>query len=243
MRKIFTDFPITDPFMLSADDSRHVLVVLRHKVGDVLNVTDSLGDTYECVLTRMEKHIAWLTPARKVSSAASSSGPVILAAGLLKSDKFEWVIQKAVELGVTAVVPVQMTHCVVKLNQVRQGEKQKRWQKIALEAAKQCGRDDVPEIKAVTDLSGLVGAYGTERFLIPYEKETEPLHEACSHVRTGGAVICIGPEGGFAAEEIAFLTKHVAWSRTVSLGPSILRAETGAIASVSIIMYERGFTL
>ena len=240
MRKVFTDFPITGPFELSASDSRHVLLVLRHKVGDLIQVTDSTGTTYACLLTRMENHVACLSPAHKVNEPEASAGPVILAAGLLKNDKFEWVVQKAVELGANCVVPVQMAHCVVKLNETRRRDKVERWQRIAMEASKQCGRDDVPSVGPVMDLAELAQTYGEHRFLVPYEEETAPLHEACHQVLTGGVVICIGPEGGYAPEEIDFLRNHVSWMRTVSLGKRILRAETASLAALSIIMYERG---
>ena len=149
MRKIFTDFPICGTFELSADDAHHVVVVLRHTVGDTLNVTDCTGATYECFITRMEGHSAYLTPARKISDEPSSNGRVILAAGLLKGDKFDWVVQKATELGAGRIVPVQMEHCVVKLDDKRRQARLGRWQRLALEAAKQCGRDDVPEVAPV----------------------------------------------------------------------------------------------
>lgn len=241
MRKIFTDFPICGTFELSADDAHHVVVVLRHTVGDTLNVTDCTGATYECFITRMEGHSAYLTPARKLSDGPSANGKVILAAGLLKGDKFNWVVQKATELGVGRIVPVQMEHCVVKLDDKRRQARLERWQRLALEAAKQCGRDDVPEVAPVMSFTELVDAYADTRFIIPYEQETAPLSEACHDVRTGDAVIAIGPEGGYAEKEIAYATQHLAWCRTVSLGPRILRAETASLAALSIIMYERGF--
>lgn len=241
MRKIFTKFPICGTFELSADDAHHVLVVLRHTVGDTLNVTDCTGATYECFITRMEGHSAFLTPARKLSDGSEKNGTIILAAGLLKSDKFDWVVQKATELGVGIIVPVQMEHCVVKLDDNRRKSRQERWQRLALEAAKQCGRDDVPTIADVCDFPTLLQTYSEDRFVIPYEQETAPLAEVCKEVRVGDIVICIGPEGGFADKEIALASKQLPWCRTVSLGPRILRAETASIAALSIIMYERGF--
>jgi 16S rRNA (uracil1498-N3)-methyltransferase len=243
MRKIFVDFPISGSFLLSEADSRHILVVLRHNIGDRFMVTDSQGDTYECVLTGQERQQAVLEPIERICQAGSHHHDVVLAAGLLKSDKFEWVIQKSVELGVTAILPIQMKHCVVKLNQSRWLEKKKRWQRIALEAAKQCGRDDVPVIGDILDFTDLVKDYGSYHFIIPYERETAPLQEVCAQTRHEDVVICIGPEGGFAPAEITYLSHTLPWNRTVSLGPRILRAETAAIAAVSIIMYERGFTL
>lgn len=240
MRKIFTDFPICGTFELSADDAHHVVVVLRHTVGDTLNVTDCTGATYECFITRMEGHSAYLTPARKISDGPSSNGRVILAAGLLKGDKFDWVVQKATELGVGRIVPVQMEHCVVKLNDTRRKDRRLRWQRIAQEAAKQCGRNDIPDVTDVLSFTEVLDTYGTMPVIIPFEKETRPLRECCATVRTGDVVICIGPEGGFSDGEIAAASMRDQ-CQTVSLGPRILRAETAAIASLAIIMYERGF--
>lgn len=241
MRKIFTDFPICGTFELSADDAHHVVVVLRHTVGDIICVTDALGATYECCITRMEGHSAFLTPVRRISDGSSQSSPVILAAGLLKNDKFDWVVQKASELGVSTIIPVQMEHCVVKLNETRKKARRERWQRLALEAAKQCGRDDVPEVMDVISYSDLLNRYNSYRFIIPYEKETVPFSDACREVRTGGVVVVIGPEGGFSDKEIAYAKDHLSWYRTVSLGPRILRAETASLTTLSIIMYERGF--
>ena len=240
MRKIFTDFPICGTFELSADDAHHVVVVLRHTVGDTLNVTDCTGATYECFITRMEGHSAYLTPARKISDGPSSNGRVILAAGLLKGDKFDWVVQKATELGAGRIVPVQMEHCVVKLNDTRRKDRRLRWQRIAQEAAKQCGRNDIPDVTDVLSFTEVLDTYGTMPVIIPFEKETRSLRECCATVRTGDVVICIGPEGGFSDGEIAAASMREQ-CQTVSLGPRILRAETAAIASLAIIMYERGF--
>ena len=182
-----------------------------------------------------------MEPLHRTGERPESAGRVILAAGLLKNDKFEWVVQKAAELGVSAIVPVQMEHCVVKLDDKRRQARLERWQRLALEAAKQCGRNDVPDVAPVMSFTELVDAYADTRFVIPYEQETAPLSEACHDVRTGDVVIAIGPEGGYAEKEIAYATQHLSWCRTVSLGPRILRAETASLAALSIIMYERGF--
>lgn len=241
MRKVFTNFPICGSFALSGDDAHHVLVVLRHGIGDTLQVTDSTGATYECCITGIANHEARLLPARKLSDGAVSAGQVILAAGLLKSDKFDWVVQKATELGVSTIIPVQMEHCVVKLNETRRQGRQDRWQRIALEAAKQCGRNDVPRVAAVQSLTDVMAQYQDTRFVIPYEAETAPLRDVCQEIRQGDVVIVIGPEGGFAKSEIERFQRDAAWCRTVSLGPRILRAETASLAALSIVMYERGF--
>ncbi len=241
MRKVFVNFPITSAFYLSADDSHHIITVLRKRQGDSIAVTDAAGVTYDCRIREADSQRALLEPLEKTGQKDGSSGRVILAAGLLKNDKFEWVVQKAAELGASMIVPVQMEHCVVKLNDTRRRDRRLRWQRIAQEAAKQCGRDDIPEVADVLSFPELLKAYGTMPFIIPFEKETRPLRDCCAAVQTGDVVICIGPEGGFAREEIERAVTELASCQTVSLGPRILRAETAAVAALAIIMYERGF--
>lgn len=241
MRKLFTEFPIDGAFSLSSADAHHLLVVLRKRCGDCVAVTDSVGTTYECRIADDTGGIPILQPLRVLSERKEGSGQVFLAAGLLKNDKFEWVVQKAVELGVAAVIPVQMEHCVVKLNDNRRRDRQARWQRIAQEAAKQCGRDDVPTVAPVVSFAELLQRYGAYPFLIPYEKETTVALKMCrTAVQNGDLVICIGPEGGFAPAEIE-MAQQLAHCTTVSLGPRILRAETASLAALAIIMYERGF--
>lgn len=240
MRKVFVGFPITSDFILSPEDSRHIITVLRKRQGDCVPVTDAEGVTYECRIKKADSQQTLMEPLHRTGEKTESSGRVILAAGLLKNDKFEWVVQKATELGVSAIVPVQMAHCVVKLNDTRRKERCLRWQRIAQEAAKQCGRNDIPDVTDVLSFTEVLDTYGTMPVIIPFEKETRPLRECCAAVRTGDVVICIGPEGGFSAGEIAAASMREQ-CQTVSLGPRILRAETAAIASLAIIMYERGF--
>lgn len=240
MRKIFTDFPICGTFELSADDAHHVVVVLRHTVGDTLNVTDCTGATYECFITRMEGHSAYLTPARKISDGPSSNGRVILAAGLLKGDKFDWVVQKATELGAGRIVPVQMEHCVVKLDDKRRQARLERWQRLALEAAKQCGRDDVPDVAPVMSFTELVDAYADTRFVIPYEQETAPLSEPATTCVPATSSSPSVPKGAMPKKKSP-MPRSVCRGAARSLGPRILRAETASLAALSIIMYERGF--
>lgn len=121
----------------------------------------------------------------RTGERTESAGRVILAVGLLKNDKFEWVVQKAAELGASAIVPVQMEHCVVKLNDTRRKDRHLRWQRIAQEAAKQCGRNDIPDVTDVLSFTEVLDTYGTMPVIIPFEKETRPLRECCATVRTG----------------------------------------------------------
>lgn len=240
MRKIFTDFPITDEFTLQGIDAKHVLRVLRYDVGDTVMVTDCTGNTYACEIVESDGVVARLQPLKHISSKKPSSGVVVLAVGLLKNDKFDWVIQKGTELGVDVIVPIQMEHCVVKLNDNRQSNKLNRWRRIAIEAAKQCGRDDIPIVDEIATWDKLCIDYKDYHFLVPYERETRPLRDVIPAFRQGNIVVCIGPEGGFSLSEIDVVKSMVGATYSVSLGTRILRAETAALATLAIIMYERG---
>ena len=243
MRKVFTPFKISGEFDLSVNDSHHILVVLRHKVGDTVEVTDFDGYTYACTISAITGSIATLIPTHIVNSSVHEGAPVVLAAGVLKSDKFEWLVQKATELGVSRIVPVLMANCVVKLDEKRRRDKKERWQRIAQEAAKQCGRNDIPNVMEPVILGDLPRLFADYSFLVPYELETVPLNTIGRTLCGDKLVICIGPEGGFDKTEIQLLQNHVKSMTTVSLGKNILRAETAAIATLSIVMYERGFSL
>ena len=118
MRKVFVGFPITSDFILSPEDSRHIITVLRKRQGDRVPVTDAEGVTYECRIKKADSQQTLMEPLHRTGERPESAGRVILAAGLLKNDKFEWVVQKAAELGVSAIVPVEMEDCVVKVDDI-----------------------------------------------------------------------------------------------------------------------------
>ena len=115
MRKLFTDFPIEGEFYLSPDDSRHVVRVLRHVTGDVLTVSDGTGTAYTCLIADTAGERVLMRPLHKIDPENETERyELILAAALLKNDRFDWLVQKATELGVDRIVPIQMKHCVGK---------------------------------------------------------------------------------------------------------------------------------
>ena len=139
MRKLFTDFPIEGEFYLSPEDSRHVVRVLRHVTGDVLTVSDGTGIAYTCLIADTAGERVLMRPLKKiVPEDKTERQELILAAALLKNDRFDWLVQKATELGVDRVVPIQMKHCVVKLDEKRRKERRfvKRAQNRANRKAK-----------------------------------------------------------------------------------------------------------
>ena len=240
MRKIFTDFPICGTFELSADDARHVVLVLRHTVGDTLPVTDVTGTTYECFITRIEGHSAYLTPAKKLSDPAASTGMVTLAAGILKGDKFDWVIQKATELGAYEIVAFPSSRCVMRLDAAGAQKKLDRWQKIAASAAAQSGRGRIPQVLALPSFADAVKrAAGCELALLPYENEHAlSLRRAVGEAAFETVSIMTGPEGGFSEDEVRLAQE--AGMQICTLGPRILRCETAPLCALSAVLYAAG---
>ena len=150
----------------------------------------------------------------------------------------ELIIQKSVELGANAIIPVEMKRCVVKLDSKSESKKIERWQKIAESAAKQSGRNIIPEIRNITAFrDALDKAASYDMILVPYESENgmESTKNALSEIKSGmNIAVFIGPEGGFDEKEIRAAKEHGA--KILSLGKRILRTETAAISAVSLLM-------
>ena len=165
---------------------------------------------------------------------------IVLFQGLPKKDKMEFIIQKAVELGVTDIVPVSMKRCVVKLDGSKAKKKQERWQSIAEAAAKQSGRGIIPRVSEMVSLKEAFDiAADLEYNMIPYElqdgieQSRKIVDEACTKNSIG---IFIGPEGGFEKEEVeSAFSKGI---QPITLGKRILRTETAGMALVSILMFK-----
>ena len=164
---------------------------------------------------------------------------IYLFQGLPKNDKMEWIIQKTVELGVYEVIPVAMKNCVVKLDDKKAKSKVMRWQAIAESAAKQSKRSLIPEVKMPMSYKEAV-AYAKELDvkLVPYENEhgMAGTKAAMEQIKKGESIaVFIGPEGGFAPEEIALVQDEM---QLISLGKRILRTETAGIAALAILGYQ-----
>ncbi len=175
--------------------------------------------------------------------AASQPGRyVILVQSLPKADKMEWIIQKATELGASAFAPVHSARSVVRLRGARLEQRLQRWRSIAQQAARQCGRSDVPEILPAEPIAARVEALSpTVRcFLFDEEERAISLTQAFSAARPDHSPVAllIGPEGGFERREVAALGRLGALS--VTLGKAKLRTETAAIVALAIVLHLDG---
>ncbi len=229
---------------LSADEARHARDVLRLQPGDEVNVFDGAGKEFRCAVREFARDGAVLDVLEEVEPARPES-PLNLTLGiaLLKGEKFDLVVQKATELGASRIVPVATVRADV---QIRNGDEAKRkvlrWQRITLEAAKQCGRARLMEIEDPVGLKTLIdrAVPDGELRLMFAERNGMSLAEVAHDSPAGSAKVfaLIGPEGGWADEEIE-LARAGGW-QIVTLGGRTLRAETAAIVAVTLLQYRFG---
>lgn len=226
---------------ISGEDCIHIKKVLRLRCGENIIVSDGSGYDYEAVIDEIEPQKVVANVARAIPNHSEPPVEVTLFQGIPKSDKMDFIIQKCVELGVKSIVPVITERTVVKIDSSKESEKKTiRWQKIALEAAKQSNRGIIPDVSMPLPFKqALDSLKGYDLKLIPYEKESQnQLKTYLGDRRTKKVALFIGPEGGFSVEET--LKAADAGVVTVTLGPRILRTETAGIMVLSILMYTLG---
>jgi len=220
-------------------DVNHIKNVLRLRQGDEIVICNGQGKDYYCIINEVSDNEVVAAIDAVKDTAAELKSRIALFQGLPKKDKFELIIQKAVELGAAEIVPVMTGRVVVKLEDKKKEEKKlQRWQAIAMEAAKQSGRGIIPAVRSVHSFFDAIKALSRmELALIPYEKATdisitrELLGKIADYSRIG---VFIGPEGGFEEEEIKLAMEHNI--KPITLGRRILRTETAGLAILSMMM-------
>lgn len=229
----------SDSISITGGDVNHIKNVLRMKNGEKIRVSSKSGQAYFCHISSVldDEVIAAIDSADETGTELDNH--IVLYQGLPKGDKMELIIQKAVELGVSEIVPVAMKNCVVKLDEKKAQSKCKRWQAIAESAAKQSKRTVIPQIQMpLSWKQALEEAKELDVVLVPYENERgmEATREIFRSIPEGASIgVMIGPEGGFSPEEIAQLDKDM---HRISLGRRILRTETAGMATLSMLIYE-----
>ncbi len=224
-------------YIICGTDFNHIKNVLRMREGDSFLVSEG-GVSSLCSLKGYEGESVVAEIMDENFQNTELPVKIYLFQGLPKSDKMELIIQKAVELGASAIIPVEMNRCVVKLNDKKKKSKTARWQAIAESAAKQSKRTVIPEVyDAMPYKQAIIKAAELDMFIVPYECKDgmEATINALKKIGSCKSIgIVIGPEGGFEESEIDFAIN--AGGVTVSLGKRILRTETAAITAVSMCM-------
>lgn len=225
------DITVTD------EDVRHIATVLRMKTGDHLLLCDGRGTEYTVRISDINKS-AIKTNILGQTTREIRYPLITLGQGLLKSDKMDWIVQKATELGIASIVALITERTIVK---VKDEEKRLvRWRKICREAAMQSNRADIPRVEGIQTFGDCVRSLDpgpATLLLLPWEDGTKPIKDLLRE-RPGvkNIVVLIGPEGGFSVAEAALAQEK--GFHAVSLGPNILRAETAAVVVVGMIGYE-----
>lgn len=224
---------------ITGGDVNHIRNVLRMKPGEEISVADAQGTVYRCRILSLEKEAILAAIESQGSGEAELPSEIYLFQGLPKSDKMDWIVQKAVELGVTEVIPVTTRRTVVRLDKKKEAAKVQRWQSIAEGAAKQSGRARIPRVHVPLSFAeALEYAQRLPVKLLPYElaEGMESTRDILSGIRPGQAVgVFIGPEGGF--EETEVRQAEAAGFKQISLGRRILRTETAGLAVLAVLGY------
>lgn len=225
--------------IITGSDVNHIKNVIRLKPSDAIRVSDEDGNAYFCHITEIFEMEVWAEIDRMDETGTELSNRIYLFQGLPKNEKMELIIQKAVELGVYEVIPVAMRNCVVKLDDKKAEGKVKRWQAIAESAAKQSKRTIIPNIAMpISYKQAIERAKELDVTLVPYENERgmEATRELILGIKKGESIgIIIGPEGGFAEEEIEMVKDGM---HRISLGRRILRTETAGLATLSMLIFH-----
>lgn len=224
---------------VTGTDVNHIKNVLRMKKGEEILISDGESREYTCRIDEISQGEVLLAITDGEESNRELPSRIYLFQGLPKSDKMELIIQKAVELGVYEIIPVDMKRTVVKLDSKKQEAKLRRWQGISESAAKQSKRIVIPQIHSVLKFSeALKYADNLDVCLMPYElaEDMQYTRKILGNIRPGQSVgIFIGPEGGFAPEEVEMALENQVQS--ITLGRRILRTETAGMTVMSILMF------
>ena len=225
---------------ITGEDAHHIARVLRMKPGEELTACDGAGTDYLCAFEGLEDGAAVCRVEGQEPSRGEPTVRATLFMALPKSDKMDLIVQTATELGVHAIVPFAGARCVSKPDEKSMGKKLVRWQKIAREAAMQCGRGVIPEVQPCVSFKKAVQmANELDLALFFYESERQNGARAVLSAEQYTTVgLMVGPEGGFDPAEAEAAVQ--AGMKSVSLGPRILRCETAPMAALTALMYESG---
>ena len=224
-------------------DARHISKVLRMQPGDKLQIVSDDGVSAVAEITAIASERVSVRCLEKLAESHEPRVRLVLAQGLAKGEKMDFIIQKAVEMGAYSVIPVAMEHSVVRLDGAKAAKKVERWQKIAESAAKQSKRDIIPQVQPVQSMAEMLASGDCETKIIAYECEDRlSLKAALKAAEAAGGIkellLIIGPEGGISEGELELARQ--AGAVPVSLGRRILRAETAGLVAISAIFFFTG---
>lgn len=240
--RLYIECPLHAGSTLTLDKSQsHYLGrVLRARTGAAIELFNGDGYNYAGIIESISRHE--ITVSISSRSAAGSASPcrIRLLQSLSRNEKMDWVIQKAVELGVAEIQPIETSRSLIQLDEKRASRREAHWRSVIIGAAQQCGRSEIPPVKAPLDLaSALATVADDERCMIALPDAEQSLYQVLhTEQRQAKVAVMIGPEGGFDPEERSVIAS--ANFLAVRAGPRVLRTETAAIALISAIQLVWG---
>lgn len=238
--RLFTPQALSENTSLALNEevSHYLKNVLRMKPERELILFNGHGGEYQAVLESVSKKTVVVRVGEYREVNTESPLKVELGVCLIKNDPMDWLIQKAVELGVGSLSPLMSEFTDVKLSSERMEKKQQHWQQVAIHAAEQCGRVQVPLLNPVQDIEAWLKAVNADKKYVLHPYQAEPI-ENSSHKTVQSIALLVGPEGGLSEKEVA-LARSQYYFEPVALGPRILRAETAPLAALSLFQSYYG---
>jgi len=227
-----------DLIYIDGQEARHILNVMRLKENDKVTIFDGTGKEYTGFIKEIKSKSLTAEIVSTKTPKIESIPQITLAQSIPKKGKMDYIVEKATELGVAAIMPITTERTVVKLEDKKEQSRVGRWRKIAKEAAKQCGRVDVPEVKNIQKFYNAVDEINSfDLALIACLSDAAiGLKEAISDFETGKIIIFIGPEGDFTPEEITIAQDTSC--KFVSLGNRVLKSDTAGVFVLSVLNHE-----
>lgn len=216
---------------LPSGAARHVQV-LRLQPGAVITLFNGQGGEWQATVLRMGRSDVVVRVTAHESTEREAARDVTLAIGMPANERMDWLVEKATELGVARIVPLHTQHGVLRLSGERAQKKQAHWQGIAQAACEQCGRNRVPPIDPVRDVAAFLREASGERAVLSLAEGSVPARQAFA--TDAALTVLVGPEGGLSTNEDA--QARAAGFAPVSLGARVLRAETAAIAALTLAL-------
>lgn len=229
-----------DKIVIKGEDVRHIKNVLRYKIGDLIDICDDKGTQYSGRILEYKENEVLVEIEDVFNTNKEPDFNITLYQGLPKGDKMELIIQKCTELGISEIVPTYTDRVIVKLDGTAAQKKVERWNKIAKEASKQCGRQKVPKVNEIFNLKNIIEIIPKyDIVLVAYEAETNnKIKQVLTNRKKDwkDIAIVVGPEGGFSEKDMDLLVGENV--QRVTLGPRILRTETAGFVTLTVLMYE-----
>ena len=224
-------YHVNDVISLSEEAGQHIGIVLRMQPGEHLTLFSGDNREWDAEIVSVHKKKVSVTILAEHTANRESPRKIRLAQAISKGEKMEWVVQKAVELGVSEIIPLVTQHCAYKLDDARSSKKQRQWQSIAIAACEQSGRNQLPIIAPpmTLDLFLQQPLEGNAYILEPHQGK--PWRDYATP--KGNITLLIGPEGGFSEDEVN--KSFTAGFSKLKLGPRILRTETAAVCALSVV--------